>query len=49
MFPFDMILILQFVIVLLIAAPPLIRWFFRFPKPDGVGYREFITLQQEAK
>lgn len=47
--PVDMILILQSVIVLLIAAPPLIRWIFRFPKPDGVGYREFITLQQEAK
>ncbi|MBM9432946.1 ABC transporter permease [Flaviflexus equikiangi] len=47
--PVDMILILQSVIVLLIAAPPLIRWMFRFPKPDGVGYREYITLHQEAK
>lgn len=47
--PVDMILILQSVIVLLIAAPPLIRWIFRFPKPDGVGYREYITLHQEAK
>lgn len=47
--PVDMILILQSVIVLLIAAPPLIRWLFRFPKPDGQGYREYITLHQEAK
>lgn len=47
--PVDMILILQSVIVLFIAAPPLIRWMFRFPKPDGVTYREFITLHQEAK
>ncbi|MEZ7898139.1 MAG: ABC transporter permease [Flaviflexus sp.] len=47
--PVDMILILQSVIVLLIAAPPLIRWIFRIPKPDGKTYREYITLQQEAK
>ncbi|WP_230198244.1 ABC transporter permease [Flaviflexus massiliensis] len=47
--PVDMILILQSVIVLLIAAPPLIRWIFRLPKPDNKTYREYITLQQEAK
>lgn len=47
--PVDIILILQAVIVLLIAAPALIRWIFRLPKPDGVSYREYITLQREGK
>ena len=46
--PVDMILILQAVIVLLIAAPPLIRFLFRLPKPDQMTYREYITLNQEA-
>lgn len=46
--PVDMILILQAVIVLLIAAPPLIRFLFRLPKPDQMSYREYITLNQEA-
>lgn len=42
--PIDMILILQSVIVLLIAAPALVRWIFRLPKPDGKTVREYITL-----
>lgn len=46
--PVDMILILQSVIVLLIAAPPLVRFLFRLPKPDNKGLREWVTLQQEA-
>ncbi len=45
--PIDMILILQASIVLLIAAPPLIRFIFRLPKPDQKSMREYITLQQE--
>ena len=32
--PIDIILVLQSVIVLLIAAPPLVRMVFRLPDPD---------------
>ena len=32
--PIDIILVLQAIIVLLIAAPPLVRWVFRLPDPD---------------
>lgn len=46
--PVDMILILQAVIVLLIAAPPLVRFVFRLPKPDEMTYREYITMNQEV-
>ena len=35
--PIDMILILQSVIVLLIAAPALVRWLFRLPTPRACG------------
>lgn len=41
--PIDMILILESVIVLLIAAPALVRWLFRLPKPDGKGLRELLA------
>lgn len=34
--PIDIILVVQSVIVLLIAAPPLVRWVFRLPTPTGV-------------
>lgn len=37
--PIDMILILQSVIVLLIAAPALVRWLFRLPKEPGASLR----------
>ena len=37
--PIDMILILQSVIVLLIAAPALVRWLFRLPKENKTGLR----------
>ncbi len=43
--PIDMVLVLQSVIVLLIAAPPFVRWIFHLPKPSGMTIREFITLQ----
>jgi len=32
--PIDIVLVVQSVIVLLIAAPPLVRSIFRLPKPD---------------
>ncbi|WP_216442042.1 ABC transporter permease [Arcanobacterium phocae] len=41
--PIDMVLILESVIVLFIAAPALIRWMFRLPKPDGKGIREYAA------
>lgn len=34
--PIDIILVMQSVIVLLIAAPPLVRWVFRLPTPSGL-------------
>jgi general nucleoside transport system permease protein len=37
--PIDLISIIQSVIVLLIAAPPLVRTIFRLPKPTGTGLR----------
>lgn len=37
--PIDMILILQSIIVLLIAAPALVRWLFRLPKDSGKSLR----------
>lgn len=43
--PIDMILILQSVIVLLIAAPALVRWLFRLPKESEKSLRaELATL-----
>lgn len=41
--PIDMVLILQAVIVLLIAAPALVRWLFRLPQPDGAGLRGLLS------
>ncbi|USR78980.1 ABC transporter permease [Arcanobacterium pinnipediorum] len=41
--PVDMVLILESVIVLFIAAPALIRWMFHLPKPDGKGLREYAA------
>ncbi len=45
--PVDMILILQALIVLFIAAPALIRFLFRLPKPDGKSVREFVATLAE--
>ncbi|WP_124053996.1 ABC transporter permease [Arcanobacterium ihumii] len=48
--PIDMILILQSMIVLFIAAPALIRWMFRLPKPDGKSIREYMaTLSEKSE
>lgn len=44
--PVDMVLILQSVIVLLVAAPPLVRWLFHLPSPDG-NARKYVTLQAD--
>ena len=44
--PVDMVLILQSVIVLLVAAPPFVRWLFRLPSPDG-NARKYVTLQAD--
>ncbi len=41
--PIDMILILQSVIVLLIAAPALVRWLFRLPKESTKSLREELA------
>lgn len=42
--PIDMILILESVIVLLIAAPALVRWLFHLPRPDGKGVRDLVAM-----
>nr|WP_194949291.1 ABC transporter permease [Actinomyces trachealis] len=41
--PVDMILILQSVIVLLIAAPALVRWLFRLPAPSRLSLRQELA------
>ncbi len=49
--PIDMILILQSVIVLLIAAPALIRWLFRLPKEPASSLRAELAalgIEDEA-
>ena len=46
--PIDMILILQSVIVLLIAAPMLVRWLFHLPKETKKSLRgELAELSDE--
>lgn len=47
--PIDMVLILQSVIVLLIAAPPFVRWIFRLPKREHMTVRKYLTLQAEKE
>lgn len=47
--PIDMVLVLQSVIVLLIAAPPFVRWLFHLPQPNGMTIRQYITLQNEKE
>ncbi|MGV9182350.1 ABC transporter permease [Arcanobacterium canis] len=42
--PIDMILILQSAIVLLIAAPALVRFLFHLPKPDKMSMREYVRI-----
>lgn len=38
--PVDIVLVVQSVIVLLVAAPPLVRWVFRLPKPTARSPKE---------
>ena len=38
--PIDIILVVQSVIVLLIAAPPLVRAVFHLPQPSGISFRK---------
>ncbi|MGO1590940.1 MAG: ABC transporter permease [Ancrocorticia sp.] len=47
--PIDMVLILQSVIVLLIAAPPFVRWLFHLPKREHMTIRKYLTLQAEKE
>ena len=47
--PIDMILILESVIVLLIAAPALVRWIFHLPRPDGKPLREVVAQMGAAQ
>lgn len=47
--PIDMILILQSMIVLFIAAPALVRFIFRLPKPDRKTFREYLSAIKEEK
>ncbi|MDD7384411.1 MAG: ABC transporter permease [Actinomycetaceae bacterium] len=46
--PIDMILILESVIVLLIAAPALVRFVFRLPQPDGKTLRSYVASLAEG-
>ncbi|MCU1582744.1 MAG: transporter permease, partial [Microbacteriaceae bacterium] len=46
--PIDIILVVQSVIVLLIAAPPLVRSVFRLPQPTGVRLRTAKTSARKA-
>ena len=46
--PIDIILVVQSIIVLLIAAPPLIRAIFRLPDPDRPRRRATKTAPQEV-
>ncbi|MFC2609042.1 MAG: ABC transporter permease, partial [Peptidiphaga gingivicola] len=45
--PIDMVLILQSVIVLLIAAPAFVRWLFRLPTGGSDRWRAYLTLARE--
>lgn len=47
--PIDMILILQSLIVLFIAAPALVRFIVRLPKPDGKSLREYVASMSDGK
>ncbi|WP_053093564.1 ABC transporter permease [Actinobaculum suis] len=47
--PIDFVLVIQSVIVLLLAAPALIRWLFRLPEPDHLTLRQLVAGQGEKK
>jgi simple sugar transport system permease protein len=46
--PIDIVLIVQSLIVLFIAAPPLVRAIFGLPKPGSVSRRSRRTIAKEA-
>ena len=46
--PIDIILVMQSIIVLLIAAPPLVRAIFRLPAPDRSRGRSSVLVAKEA-
>lgn len=46
--PVDIVLVVQSLIVLFIAAPPLVRAVFRLPQPDAVKTKKPSALKKEA-
>jgi ABC-type uncharacterized transport system permease subunit len=46
--PIDIVLVLQALIVLFIAAPPLVRAIFFLPKPDGSTRRTRRSAKKEV-
>ncbi|MGG7509561.1 ABC transporter permease [Plantibacter sp. YIM 135249] len=46
--PIDIVLVLQSLIVLFIAAPPLVRTIFFLPKPDGTRRRRSTNVSKEV-
>jgi len=47
--PVDIVLVVQSFIVLLIAAPPLVRSIFRLPTPDGTHQWRLPQLARKAE
>ena len=47
--PIDMVLILQSVIVLLIAAPAFVRWLFRLPTGENDRWRAYLAFAREKE
>ena len=45
--PVDIVLVVQSIIVLLIAAPPLVRSIFRLPAPNSLAVKESGKLQDK--
>lgn len=47
--PIDFVLVIQSIIVLLLAAPSLIRWLFRLPEPDHLSFRQYVARLSEKE
>jgi simple sugar transport system permease protein len=47
--PIDIVLVVQSMIVLFIAAPPLVRAIFRLPLPSGIRTARAVAVTKEAK
>ena len=47
--PIDIVLVVQSIIVLLIAAPPLVRAIFHLPLPGGIRTARAVAVVKEAK